>query len=129
MRLLWEQTGLCHAETCFIRHGQPFLRDALERCMREPLNWMLLPQCQWDGELYHYAKVMLADHRQSHADAKDWRLLDSPRDHPAILAWLEQRLLHLGGKNVPGKPSGFNPPNSRRRRLPPSCGPAMPGRR
>jgi hypothetical protein len=56
---------------------------------------MLLPQCQWDGELYHYAKVMLADHRQSHADAKDWRLLDPPRDHPAILAWLEQRLLHL----------------------------------
>lgn len=95
MRLLWEQTGLGHAETGFIRHRQPFLQDALERCMREPLNWILLPQCQWDGELCRYAEVMLADHQRANARAKDWRLLDPPGDHPAILAWLEQRLLHL----------------------------------
>ena len=95
MRLLWEQTGLGHAETGFIRHGQPFLRDALTRCMREPLNWILLPQCQWDSELWHYAEVMLADHQRANNEAKDWRLLDPPGDHPAILAWLEQRLLHL----------------------------------
>ena len=95
MRLLWEQTGLGHAETGFIRHGQPFLRDALERCMREPLNWILLPQCQWDSQLCRYAEVMLADHQRANAEAKDWRLLDPPGDHPAILAWLEQRLLHL----------------------------------
>ena len=95
MRLLWEQTGLGQAEVGFVRHEQPFLRCALERCLREPLNWFLLPQCQWEGELYHYAEVMLADHRRAHAEAADWRLLDPPRDHPAILAWLEQRLLHL----------------------------------
>jgi sirohydrochlorin ferrochelatase len=95
MRLLWEETGLGQAEIGFVRHGQPFLQRALERCLREPLNWILLPQCQWDGELNHYAEVMLASHRQSHPEAKDWRLLDPPRNHPAILAWLEQRVLNL----------------------------------
>jgi hypothetical protein len=100
MRLLWEQTGLGHAEVGFIRHMQPFLPCALERCLREPLNWLLLPQCQWDGELYHYAGAMLADHGRAHGEAADWRLLNPLRDHPAILAWLEQRLLHLWEKRA-----------------------------
>jgi hypothetical protein len=95
MRLLWEQTGLGHAEVGFVRHVQPFLPCVLERCLREPLEWLLLPQCQWDGDLYHHAGGMLADYGRAHAEAADWRLLDPLRDHPAILAWLEQRLLHL----------------------------------
>jgi hypothetical protein len=95
MRLLWEQTGVGQAEVAFIRHAQPFLRGALERCLREPLDWLLLPQCQWEGELCDYAGVMLADHRKAYPEAADWRLLDPPRDHPAIRAWLEQRMLRL----------------------------------
>jgi sirohydrochlorin ferrochelatase len=95
MRLLWEQTGVGQAEVAFVRHEQPFLRGALERCLREPLDWLLLPQCQWEGELCDYAGVMLADHQKAHPEAADWRLLDPPRDHPAILAWLEQRVLRL----------------------------------
>ena len=94
MRLLWEQTGVGQAEVAFVRHAQPFLRGALERCLREQLDWVLLPQCQWEGELCDYAQVMLADHRKAHPQAA-WRLLDPPGDHPAILAWLEQRLLRL----------------------------------
>ena len=95
MRLLWEQTGVGQAEVAFVRHAQPFLRGALERCRREPLDWLLLPQCQWEGELCDYARVMLADHQKAHPEAENWRLLDPLRDHPAVLAWLEQRLLRL----------------------------------
>ena len=95
MRLLWEQTGVGQAEVAFVRHAQPFLRGALERCLREPLDWLLLPQCQWEGELCDYARVMLADHQNAYPEAEAWRLLDPPRDHPAVLAWLEQRMLRL----------------------------------
>jgi hypothetical protein len=95
MRLIWEQGGLCRGEVGFIRHPQPFLPETLERCLGEPLDWLLLPQRQWDGELCDFARVMLDDHRRSHPEATGWRLLDPPADHPAILAWLEQRMLRL----------------------------------
>jgi hypothetical protein len=95
MRLLWEQASLGRAEVGFVRHAQPFLRSTLERCLAEPLHWLVLPQCQWDGELSEYAQVMLADHQRAHPEAAGWRLLEPPRDHPAILAWLEQRLVRL----------------------------------
>lgn len=95
MRLLWEQTGLKLADVGFVRHPQTFLKDALRRCAREGLDWLLLPQCQWDGELCDYARVMLDDHRREDPEAAGWRLLEPPGDHPAILAWLEQRALRL----------------------------------
>jgi hypothetical protein len=95
MRLVWEQAGLGRGEVGFVRHPQPFLRETLERCVSEPLDWLLLPQRQWDGELCDFARVMLDDHRRSHPEAAAWRLLDPPREHPAILAWLEQRMLRL----------------------------------
>jgi sirohydrochlorin ferrochelatase len=95
MRLLWEQAGLGRAEVGFVRHAQPFLPETLKRCLAEPLDWLLLPQCLWDGELCDFARVMLDDHQRAHPEAAGWRFLDPPRDHPAILAWLEQRLLRL----------------------------------
>ncbi len=39
--------------------------------------------------------MILDDHQRAHPEAAGWRLLAPPRDHPAILAWLEQRLLRL----------------------------------
>jgi hypothetical protein len=95
MRFLWEQAGLKFADVGFVRHAQPFLRDALRRCVREPLEWLLLPQCQWDGELCDYARVVLDDHQREYREAAGWRLLEPPGDHPAIRAWLEQRMLRL----------------------------------
>jgi sirohydrochlorin ferrochelatase len=95
MRLLWEQAGLRLADVGFVRHAQPFLADVLGRCLREPLDWILLSQCQWNGEHCDYARVMLDDHQRAHPEAMSWRLLDPPGAHPAILAWLEQRLLRL----------------------------------
>lgn len=95
MRTLWEQTGVSRAEVGFVRHTQPFLPDVMRRCLAEPLEWILLPQCQWNGELTDYAQVMLTDHQRAHPEAANWRLLEPPRDHPAMQAWLEQRLLRL----------------------------------
>ena len=107
MRLLWEQTGVGQAEVAFVRHAA-VLRAALERRLRELLDWLLLPQCQWEGELRDYAGVMLADHQKAHPEAEDWRLLDPLRDHPAVLAWLEQRLAApLAGELCP--PGGACP--------------------
>jgi hypothetical protein len=65
MRLLWEQAGLGWAEVGFVRHTQPFLPTVLKRCLSEPRGWLLVPQCQWDGELTDYAAVMLADHQRA----------------------------------------------------------------
>ncbi|HEY2154999.1 MAG TPA: hypothetical protein VGH33_05175 [Isosphaeraceae bacterium] len=95
MRLLWEQAALGRGEVGFIRHPQPFLPESLARCLAEPVDWLLLPQRQWDGEVSDFARVMLDDHRRAHPEAAGWRLLDPPGDHPAIRAWLEQRLLRL----------------------------------
>jgi hypothetical protein len=95
MRLIWEQADLGRGEVGFVRHPLPFLPETLGRCLGAPLDWILLPQRQWEGELCDFARVMLDDHRQSHPEAAGWRLLDPPRDHPAILAWLEQRMLRL----------------------------------
>lgn len=95
MRLLWERAGLKLADVGFVRHAQPFLKDALRRCMREPLDWLLLPQRQWDGELCDYARIMLEDHQREYPEASGWKWLEPPGDHPATLAWLEQRVLRL----------------------------------
>ena len=95
MRLLWEQTGLSGGEVGFVRHEQPFLAAALQRCLREPLDWILLPQCQWEGELYEHAKSILADHQRANPTAQAWRFVEPAGDHPMILAWLEHRLRHL----------------------------------
>jgi sirohydrochlorin ferrochelatase len=95
MRLLWEQTGCGLAQVGFVRHEQPFLSAALQRCQREPLHWILLSQCQWDGELSQHAKLILADHQRAHPTTPPWRFIEPPGDHPIILAWLEDRLRHL----------------------------------
>ena len=95
MRLLWEQTGLGFGEVGFVRYEQQFLSEALQRCLREPLDWILLPQCQWDGELCQHAKLILADHQRADPTAQTWRFVEPPGDHPMILAWLEDRLRHL----------------------------------
>lgn len=95
MRLLWEQTSAARAEVGFVRHNRPFLRDALERCLNDSLAWVLVPQCQWDGDLCEYARVLLADHQRAFPEAAGWRLADPPGDHPAIAGWFEQRMRRL----------------------------------
>ena len=127
MRLLWEQAGLGRGEVGFVRHPQPFLPETLGRCLAEPLDWLLVPHCQWDGELCDFARVMLDDHQRAHPEAAGWRLLDPPGDHPAIRAWLEQRLLRLWQESGPARRRGFPPPGTRPRRPRRGSGPARIG--
>lgn len=95
MRLLWEQTGMGWGEVGFVRHQQPYLPNVLKRCLNEPRGWVLVPQCQWDGELPDYTGVMLADFQRANPESAGWLLAEPPREHPAIMAWLEQRLARL----------------------------------
>ena len=95
MRLLWEQLSLARGEVGFLRHEQVFLSTALERCAREPFHWVLVPQSQWRTEHVDYARTILENFVRSHAAAAGWLLAEPPGDHPALRAWLTQRMTRL----------------------------------
>jgi len=95
MRLVWEELGLARAEVGFIRHAQPFLGHVLERCVREPLRWLVLPQAQWSIEHAEYARVLLENFQRAHPEAADWTFVDPPGPHPGLTAWFAQRIVRL----------------------------------
>lgn len=95
MRLLWERLGLAIAEVGFIRHAQPFLLSTLEKCSSNPLRWILLPQTQWTTEHVEFAETILQNFQRNHPEAEEWRMAESPGNHPAITAWLVHRIKRL----------------------------------
>ncbi|HUJ23270.1 MAG TPA: hypothetical protein VLX58_17175 [Bryobacteraceae bacterium] len=95
MRLVWEQLGLAHGEVAFLRHPQVFLAAALERCSREPLHWVPIPQSQWRTEHLDYARTILDNFARHHPEFSCCPLADAPGDHPALNAWLTQRMTRL----------------------------------
>src|SRR5579859_673649 len=95
MRLLWERLSLARADVAFLRHAQEFLGAALERAVREPLDWVLVPQMQWHTEHLDYARTILDNFQRTHTDAASWPLALPPADHPSINAWLAQRITRL----------------------------------
>ena len=95
MRLIWEQLGLAAGEVGFIRHAQPFLLATLQKCADLPLHWIILPQTQMRTEHVEYAEVILQNFQRDHPQAVSWRLADPPGGHPAITAWLTQRITRL----------------------------------
>ncbi|MCU1276076.1 MAG: hypothetical protein JWO48_3507 [Bryobacterales bacterium] len=95
MRLLWEQLSLARGDVAFLRCAQVFLPAALERCAHEPLNWALVPQSQWRTEHVDYSQTILENFRLTHPESLCWPLVDPPADHPAIAAWLTQRMTRL----------------------------------
>ncbi len=95
MRLLWEELGFARAEVGFIRHLQPFLGHVLERCEREPLHWMILPQAQWEVEHVAYARVLLQNFQRANPEALSWTFLDPPGPHAGLTAWYAQRIVRL----------------------------------
>jgi hypothetical protein len=95
MRLLWEHLSVARGDVAFLRCAQVFLPAALERCAHEPLNWALVPQSQWRTEHVDYAQTILENFRLTHAESSCWPLVDPPADHPAIAAWLTQRMTRL----------------------------------
>lgn len=95
MRLIWEQLGLGAGEIGFVRHAQPFLAQTLEECARRPLDWIILPEAQWRTEHVEFAEVILQNFQRDHPEAASWRMAEPPGDHPAITAWLTQRITRL----------------------------------
>jgi sirohydrochlorin ferrochelatase len=95
MRLIWERLGLATAEIGFIRHSQPFLQSTLDKCARHPLQWILLPQSQWITEHVEFAETILENFQRSHPETSDWRMAEPPGHHPALTAWLVQRIARL----------------------------------
>src|ERR1700689_400926 len=95
MRLVWEQLGLAAGEIGFVRHAQPFLMHTLEKCAQRPLNWVVLAEAQWKTEHVEFAAVILENFQRQHPEAASWRMAEPPGDHPAITAWLVQRITRL----------------------------------
>jgi hypothetical protein len=95
MRLIWEQLGLGAGEVGFVRHAQPFLGHTLEKCAQRPLDWIVLPEAQWRTEHVEFAAVILENFQREHPEAGAWRMAEPPGDHPAIAAWLTQRITRL----------------------------------
>jgi sirohydrochlorin ferrochelatase len=95
MRLVWEQLGVAAGEIGFVRHAQPFLALTLERCAQRPLDWIILPEAQWKTEHVEFSSVILQNFQRQHPEAAAWRMAEPPGDHPAITAWLTQRITRL----------------------------------
>jgi hypothetical protein len=95
MRLVWERLGLTAGEAGFLRHAQPFLLGTLERCAQRELDWVMLVQTQWRTEQFEHAETILRNFQRANPGADAWRLADPPGDHPAITAWLTQRITRL----------------------------------
>jgi hypothetical protein len=95
MRLLWEEAGLARAEVGFVRHTQPFLGHVLERCARDPVRWLILPQAQWPIEHAEYGRVLLENLQKAHSEAAGWMFIDPPGAHPGLTAWFAQRIVRL----------------------------------
>jgi hypothetical protein len=95
MRLVWEQLGLAAGEVGFVRHAQPFLLQTFEKCAQRPLDWIVLPESQWKTEHVEFASVILENFQRQHPEAAAWRIAEPPEDHPALIAWLSQRITRL----------------------------------
>jgi hypothetical protein len=95
MRLVWEELGLAAGEIGFVRHAQPFLAHTLEQCAQRPLHWIILPESQWRTEHAEFAEVILQNFQRDHPEARSWRMAEPPGDHPAITAWIAQRITRL----------------------------------
>jgi hypothetical protein len=107
MRLVWEQLGLATGEVGFVRHAEPFLAHTLaqtlapslaptfERRAQRPLHWIILPEALWKTEHVQFAEVILENFQRDHPEAASWRMAEPPGDHPAITAWLTQRIARL----------------------------------
>lgn len=89
MRLIWEELSLRRAEVGFVRHANPFLGHVLEGCRAQGIRWVVAPLSQWESEHVDYARVILENLHE------DWAFVDPPGAHPALTAWLVQRVTRL----------------------------------
>ena len=105
MRLLWEQVGCARGEVGFCRHARPSLREQLERCTREHLTWVIVPQAAWRDAHDDEVRTSCDEFSRTVPAARTWMTtepvgsiaLSSDRDWatPGLLTWLAQRMLRL----------------------------------
>ncbi len=105
MRLLWEQVGCARGEVGFCRHARPSLREQLERCTREHLTWVIVPQAAWRNAHDDEVRTSCDEFSRTVPAARTWMTtepvgsiaLPSDRDRatPGLLTWLAQRILRL----------------------------------
>ena len=138
MRLLWEQIGCARGEVGFCRHAQPSLHEQLERCMREELTWVIVPQAAWRNTHDDEVRTIGDEFSRTIPSARPWmttepigsRLSSSDREQamPGLATWLVQRMLSLWqerrSKSAAKEPSakrGRSPQISRLRGPQASC--------
>jgi hypothetical protein len=105
MRLIFEQLGFARGEVAFLRHARPLLEEQLERCSREALDWLIVPQMIWRSEPFDDARRRIEAFYASHSEAQRWRLMppighgEAPVDPDLVAfnlsAWLEERIMVL----------------------------------
>ena len=95
MRLIWERLGLAQGEVGFVRHSQPFLLQTLEKCAASPVRWIVLSQSQWRTEHVEFAETILENFKGTRPEAAEWRMAEPPGQHPALTAWIVQRITRL----------------------------------
>jgi hypothetical protein len=103
MRLVWERLDLVAGEVGFLRNDQPFLTATLEKCARDAIQWVVVPQMLWNSEYLEYVAVILENFRKSHPAPAGWPLAERPGDHPAITAWLSGRIARLWNEKRAGE--------------------------
>ena len=105
MRLIWEQVGCARGEVGFYRHAQPSLREQLERCMREQLTWVIVPQAAWRNAHDDEVRTICDEFSRTVPAARTWRItepigrsvppLDRGGATPGLSTWLAERMLRL----------------------------------
>ncbi len=105
MRLIFDQLGFARGEVAFLHHARPLLEEQLERCLRDDLDWLIVPQMIWRSETFDEAGCRVDAFRASHDGARRFELArpvahgEAPpgRDMVAfnLSAWLEERILVL----------------------------------
>ena len=105
MRLLWEQVGCARGEVGFCRHARPSLREQLERCTREHLTWVIVPQAAWRDAHDDEVRTICDDFSRTVPAARTWRItepigrsvppLDRGGATPGLSTWLAERMLRL----------------------------------
>ena len=105
MRLVFDQLGFARGEVAFLRHARPLLEEQLDRCVREALGWLIVPQMIWRSEPFDDARRRVDSFYASRPEAQRWKLMlpvghsDAPVDPDLVgfnlSAWLEERIMVL----------------------------------
>jgi hypothetical protein len=105
MRLVFDQLGFARGEVAFLRHARPVLEEQLERCVREALGWLIVPQMIWRSEPFDDARRRIDSFYASRSGAQPWKLMppaghgEAPADPDLVAfnlsAWLEERIMVL----------------------------------